>query len=110
MPAIEDDRPVSARVAVAPDRPAAGFAAPRGGFADAAPELKLSIAIAHGRLVSWVPGNGHLSRSWRVLAAGFGGLGRAVSPINAPNREPVIGSLVLTSSMAFSAAISAGGF
>jgi len=30
------------------------------------------IAIAHGRLVSWVPDNGNLSPSRRILAASVG--------------------------------------
>ena len=72
VPAIKNDRTVRARFAVAPGRSAAGFAPLFGGFAAAAPEVLLSIAIAHGRLVSWVPNNGNLSPSWRLLAAGVG--------------------------------------
>ena len=49
-----------------------GFTSPIGGFAAAAPELRLSIAFAHGRLVSWVPDNGNLISSRRVLSAGVG--------------------------------------
>src|SRR5260370_42605968 len=61
MPAIQNDRPVRFRVAVAPCRPAAGFAPPVGCFAAAAPELRLSIAIAHGRVGSGVADYGNLS-------------------------------------------------
>ena len=60
VPAIQDDRPVGAGVAVAPGRPAAGFAALVRAFAAAALKWRLSIAIAHGRLVSRVPDNGNL--------------------------------------------------
>ena len=54
VPAIENHRPVRACVALAPDRPAAGFSPFFEGFTGSAPELGFSIAIAHGRLLSWV--------------------------------------------------------
>src|SRR5229473_4873829 len=72
VPAIQNDRTVRARAAVAPGRPPAGFAPFVGCLAAAAPEFWLSIAIAHGRLVSWVPNNGNLSPSRRLLAASVG--------------------------------------
>src|SRR4030088_2010703 len=67
--AIQDDRPVRARFAAVPGRPAAGFAPPVGCFAAAAPEMLFSITIAHGRLVSRVPPYGNLSPARRVLDA-----------------------------------------
>jgi hypothetical protein len=61
VPAIEDDRPVRAGLAIAPGWPAAGFAAFFGLFAGSTLEARPSIAFAHGKLVSRVPGNGNLA-------------------------------------------------
>jgi hypothetical protein len=72
VPAIQNDRTIGVRVALASGRPAAGLAASVRNFAAAAPELLLSIAIAHGRLVSRVPDNGNLSSGCHLLAAGIG--------------------------------------
>src|SRR5579871_4288030 len=59
VPAIQDGRPIM--VAILPDRPSRAGPALVEGLA--APPLKstLPIAIAHGRLVSWVPGIGNLT-------------------------------------------------
>src|SRR5258708_29540995 len=69
VPAIQNDRSVRAGVAIAPDRPAAGLGPLVGCFAAAQPEMLVSIAIAHGMLVSRVPHYGNLSPSRRVLGA-----------------------------------------
>src|SRR3984957_19028056 len=92
MPAVQDHRSVGAGLAVAPGRPAAGFAASSGALAAAAPKMRLSIAIAHGPLVSRAPEYGNLDpsgaaicgRPWLTLQGCF--------PHKRANREPAIGS------------------
>ena len=48
VPAVQDDRTIRAGLASAPGRPAAGLAVLSGRLAATAPEVLLSLAIAHG--------------------------------------------------------------
>ena len=61
VPAIQNDRPVRAGLAVTPAAPAAAkWASFVGSFAASALKARFSITIAHRRLVSRVPDNGNL--------------------------------------------------